>query len=79
MSVVGRELRLLRALFNFAMGQYEDTKGHSLVTDNPVKRLSQSRAWFRVERRQGYIKANELKPWYEIRFVSSNGDCRWWQ
>lgn len=58
-------MRLLRALFNFAMGQYEDTKGHSLIVDNPVKRLSQSRAWFRVERRQGYIKINELKPWYE--------------
>ncbi|MDR3476609.1 MAG: integrase family protein [Gammaproteobacteria bacterium] len=58
-------MRLLRALFNFAMGQYEDTKGRSLITENPVKRLSQSRSWFRVEKRQGYIKAHELKPWYE--------------
>ena len=58
-------MRLLRALFNFAMGQYEDSQGRSLITDNPVKRLSQSRAWYRVERRQSFIKAHELAPWYE--------------
>lgn len=58
-------MRLLRALFNFAMTQYEDTHGKSLITDNPVKRLSQARAWYRVERRQGFIKSHELAPWYE--------------
>jgi integrase len=58
-------MRVLRALFNFAMTQYEDTQGRSLITDNPVKRLSQSRAWYRVERRQGFIKPHELAPWYD--------------
>lgn len=58
-------MRLLRALFNFAMNQYEDSQGRSVITENPVKRLSQSRAWFRVERRQNFIKQHELKPWYE--------------
>lgn len=58
-------MRVLRALFNFAAGQYEDAQGKSLITENPVKRLSQTRAWYRVERRQTYIKAHELKPWYE--------------
>ncbi len=58
-------MRVLRALFNFAMTQYEDSQGRSLITDNPVKRLSQSRAWYRVERRQSYIKPHELAPWYE--------------
>ncbi|KTC75371.1 phage-related integrase [Legionella birminghamensis] len=57
-------MRLLRALFNFAAGQYEDSKGRSLITENPVKRLSQTRAWYRVERRQSVIKAHELAPWY---------------
>ena len=57
-------MRLLRALFNFASGQYEDAQGRSLVTENPVKRLSQTRAWYRVERRQTFIKAYELAPWY---------------
>lgn len=57
-------MRLLRALFNFAAGQYEDAQGKSLITENPVKRLSQTRAWYRVERRQTFIKAHELAPWY---------------
>lgn len=57
-------MRLLRALFNFAAGQYEDIQGKSLITENPVKRLSQTRAWYRVERRQTFIKAHELAPWY---------------
>jgi len=57
-------MRFLRALFNFAAGQYEDSKGQSLIPDNPVKRLSQTRAWYRVERRQTVIKQHELEPWF---------------
>ncbi len=58
-------MRLLRALFNFAAGQYEGAQGYSLITDNPVKRLSQTRAWYRIERRQTYIKSHELSAWYQ--------------
>jgi integrase len=58
-------MRVLRALFNFAMGQYEDSQGRSLITENPVKRLSQTRAWYRVERRKTFIKAHELGLWYQ--------------
>ncbi|MCW8410135.1 integrase family protein [Legionella sp. PATHC035] len=57
-------MRVLRALFNFAAGQYEDAQGKSLIMENPVRRLSQTRAWYRVERRQTYIKSHELKAWY---------------
>lgn len=56
-------MRVLRALFNFAAGQYEDAQGKTLITENPVKRLSQTRAWYRIERRQTFIKAHELAPW----------------
>lgn len=58
-------MRLLRALFNFAAGQYEDAQGHSLITDNPVKRLSQTRAWYRIKRRETYLKPHELAPWHQ--------------
>lgn len=58
-------MRVLRALFNFAIGQYEDKQGRSLITENPVKRLSQTRAWYRVERRQTVIKSHELAAWYQ--------------
>lgn len=58
-------MRVLRALFNFASGQYEDAQGKSFILENPVKRLSQTRAWYRIERRQTYIKPHELLPWYQ--------------
>lgn len=58
-------MRVLRALFNFAISKYETENGLSLITDNPVKRLSQTRAWYRVDRRQTFIKSHELKAWYE--------------
>ena len=57
-------MRVLRALFNFAMGQYEDAQGRSLIAENPVKRISQTRAWFRVERRQTVVKAHGLQAWF---------------
>lgn len=58
-------MRFLRALFNFAAGQYEDAKGRSLILENPVKRLSHTRAWYRVERRQTVIKSHQLSSWYK--------------
>lgn len=58
-------MRLLRALFNFASGQYEDAQGKTMITENPVTRLSQTRAWYRVERRQTFIKSHDLAAWYE--------------
>ena len=58
-------MRLLRALFNFAAGQYEDAHGRTMITENPVKRLSQTRAWYRVERRQSFIKSHDLAAWYQ--------------
>lgn len=58
-------MRLLRALFNFAAGQYEDAQGKSLVTENPVKRLSQTRAWYRVDRRLTFIRSHELAVWHD--------------
>ena len=57
-------MRYLRALFNFAAGQYEDSKGESVIPNNPVKRLSQTRAWYRIERRQTVIKAHALASWH---------------
>lgn len=58
-------MRLLRALFNFAVEQYDDGKGHSLITENPVKGLSKTRSWYRVKRRQTYIKTHELASWFK--------------
>lgn len=58
-------MRFLRAIFNFAAGKYEDTKGRPIIGENPVRRLSQTDAWYRVERRKTVIKAHELAAWYK--------------
>ncbi|GKS70002.1 phage integrase family protein [Nitrosomonas sp. PY1] len=58
-------MRFLRALFNFAIAQYEDGNGKSILHENPVVRLTQTRAWYRVDRRQTVIKPHELKPWFQ--------------
>ena len=58
-------MRLLRALFTFASGQYENAKGQPLFPENPVKRLSLTRAWFKVDRKISIIKEHELPAWYK--------------
>ena len=58
-------MRFMRALFNFAIGQYEDTAGNPTISDNPVKRISQTRAWYRVDRRQTVIKPYDLPAWFK--------------
>ena len=58
-------MRFLRALFNFAIAQYEDGNGKSILQENPVMRLTQTRAWYRVDRRQTVIKPHQLAQWYQ--------------
>ncbi len=58
-------MRVLRALFNFAKGQYEDDNGDSLFFKNPVERLSQTRGWYEVERRRTLLTADQLGPFIE--------------
>jgi integrase len=57
-------MRLLRALFNYAMGEYEDAKGEPIVLHNPTQRLSHIKAWNREKRVQTIIKPYDLKAWW---------------
>ena len=57
-------MRVLRAVINFAMAQYEDGFGNPLLVVNPVSRLTQTRAWYRVNRRQTVIRPHQLADWY---------------
>lgn len=52
-------MRTLRAVMNFAAGQYEEL---NLV--NPVMVLSQTRAWVKESRRTTIIKKPQLAKWY---------------
>ncbi|MBK1726801.1 tyrosine-type recombinase/integrase [Halorhodospira neutriphila] len=57
-------MRTLRALFNFAK-KYEDEQGRSILPENPVERLSQTRAWYKVDRRRNLIKRHQLPDWFD--------------
>ena len=58
-------MRVLRSVLNFASAQFEAPDGSPLLPDNPVRRLSQTRAWYRDRRRDTYIKQTELPAWFE--------------
>jgi integrase len=64
-------MRVLRAVFGFAAVTYE-VGGKALILANPVKRLSQTRAWYRVDRRKTLIKPHELRPWMDAVLALDN-------
>jgi integrase len=68
-------MRILRALFTYAMTTYKSFDGQRLLTENPVRRLSEVKAWNKLERRQGVIKTHEMHAWYQavkkLEYVSS--------
>ena len=58
-------MRLLRALFNFAAGKYETPEGEPVILDNPIKRLSATGAWNRLERRRRLVRLHQMPGWYD--------------
>lgn len=57
-------MRVLRAVLNFARVKYEDAGGRSLLPENPVSRLTQTRAWFPEVRRRGVIRDDDFPKWF---------------
>jgi integrase len=69
-------MRILRALFTYAMITYEKLDGEPVFISNPVRRLSQARIWNKLARRQSVIKSHELGPWYKAVSELSNPSAR---
>jgi integrase len=69
-------MRILRALFTYAMITYEHPNGEPIFTHNPVKRLSQARIWNKPTRRQTVIKSHELSAWCKAVMGLSNKTAR---
>lgn len=57
--------RTLRSVLNYASAKYETGKGLSILPENPVKRISQTRSWYKVERRTGHLKPHQLHAWFD--------------
>lgn len=69
-------MRVLRALFNFALTKYRDAQNKPLIMENPVNFLSQTRAWFPSKPRQTYIKQYDLEAWFQSILELENSTVR---
>ncbi|CAM3664788.1 tyrosine-type recombinase/integrase [Legionella longbeachae] len=58
-----------KARANNSMYEYHDGNGHPMVTINPVKYLSHTWVWYRVDRKQKVIKPHQLADWYKAVIV----------
>jgi len=55
-------MRLLRAIINFAMTEYEDSNDVPIITHNPVQKIK--RNWFKESVRTNIIEPNDLSNWF---------------
>jgi integrase len=69
-----KSMRVLRAIFNFANGKYEDFDGRSLFPENPVNRLKTSKSWNKESRRTNVLVENDMRGWYEA--VQAQATCK---
>jgi integrase len=60
-------MRTIRSLYNFAYILTDEK-----IPPNPVRRLSQARQWYKVERRRTILKPHELKPWRDAAKLIEN-------
>jgi integrase len=60
-------MKTLRAIYNFALAKFPGS-----LPENPVKVLSHSRQWNKVQRRKTCLKKHELPVWYQAVNALSN-------
>jgi len=65
-----KAMRLLRALYNYAIPTYD------LDVANPVHYLTQVKGWYKENRRRTYIKSYDLKAWWKAVHELENDTCR---
>jgi len=68
--------RTLRSVLNYAGAKYETGKGLSILPENPVKRISQTRGWYKVQRRTGHLKPHQLAQWFDAVLNIDNDTIR---
>ena len=68
--------RILRTVMNYAIAKYETSNGVSILRDNPVQRISQTRGWYKINRRTGHIKPHQLEAWFQSVLHIDNSTIR---
>jgi integrase len=69
-------MRFLRSLLYFCIGNYEDAAGDPLLKYNPVRRLSDTKTWVKVPRRQTIIENYEVPVWFKAVMGLRSEICR---
>lgn len=57
-------MQVLRAVLNYAAGEYRRADGRSLLDENPTRVLNHDRAWQKRKRRQGCVARHQLADWW---------------
>lgn len=74
-TAANKTMRVLRSLFNYAHGKYEDEQGRGLFPDNPVQRITHTKAWNKESRRDNTIKRTQMGAWFKaVRAFSGDND-----
>ncbi len=64
-------MRLLRALYGYAEARYGG------ITENPVKVISQTRSWYKIERRRTLVKSHDLPAFFKgLKLLDGEKDLR---
>lgn len=58
-------MRALRTVFNFAIAHYMDENEEPIIQRNPVKVLSDTKAWHKKTRRQTRIEEHDMAAWFQ--------------
>ena len=58
-------MRILRAVFNFARGEYLNAEGLPIFIDNPVEVISHRKSWHKVLPRQTHLRQSDLPLFFE--------------
>jgi len=69
-------MRVLRAVFNFAMDKYILDDGTYLIARNPTQILSTTKSWKKVAPRTGHLKPHQLPDWFAALEQEENGTIR---
>ncbi len=59
-------MRILRAVFNYAIAKYENERGEPVFVHNPVARLSHVKAWYSESRRRTYLNKQQIPVWFDV-------------
>lgn len=75
-SIANSVFRTLRALLTYAEHKYCDDDGEPILKRNPVKRLSEIRAWHREKRRTRVIRPQQMPAWFRAVYSVNNTTLR---